>query len=658
MLKGRLWVMRFIVSYSFLTTAFISFMLFGNSHSNAGEAANSATESDTTSDTRAPAAEPVMGEIRVVARRSNALGGTDAAGVALVDPQATTFLPENIAQVLQQQSGIAFSGQGGLFQTISVRGLSRQRVANFYLDIPILTERRAGTSSSFIDPMMLGSIELMRGPASTYYGSGAMGGVIQFRPAELLATRLDLGWGSAGSENLQYLGIGNSEFSAAISHRGANDSQTSSGEPLHSGFDQYNGKLGLLRNYGQTTLALDTLVSYGKDIGKANSRYPQHSTTEYPRERHWLGQFSIDREERWHASAYFHYQDLTTTVERVAGNTSVGDSESLDLGGSAYLRSGSNSWPVRIGIDCLARRNVTAQEQSRDSEALLLRDEQTLDAEQDQLGLYIDTLKSLDVVSFTGGLRSSYVTQNSSGEGRQSDIDYSGFVRSLWSVSDNWSLSAELATAVRFPNLSERYFNGITGRGTVLGNPGLDPEHSVSLEIGVDGNIAAAQLELRSYYMTIEDFITRVEVTPDTLSYQNTDEGNIAGIEFSLHQGFGQNSALRIGGHYLDGEDKSGAALQDIAPNKLSAGLDHQNSRWSGHLLYEYRFARQDVASTEQAVDNAQLLSVKVSWHMGSRTTLSVWGRNLLDDVYWISTDSLSTRGEERAFGLHVSWRQ
>ena len=76
-----------------------------------------------------------------------------------------------------------------------------------------------------------------------------------------------------------------------------------------------------------------------------------------------------------HASAFFHYQDLTTTVERVAGNTSIGDSESLDLGGSTYLRWGNENWPVRTGIDYLARRNVTAQERSRNNEAILLLNE-------------------------------------------------------------------------------------------------------------------------------------------------------------------------------------------------------------------------------------------------------------------------------------------
>jgi outer membrane receptor protein involved in Fe transport len=647
-------VMRFTGSYTFLTTVVVSCILYGNSHSYAGETDNS----EENASSRTPGIEPVLDEIRVVARRSSALGGTGDSGVALIDPQATTVPAENIAQLLQQHSGIALSGQGGLFQTISVRGLSRQRVANFYLDIPILTERRAGTSSSFIDPTMLGNVELMRGPASTFYGSGAMGGVLQFRPAQLLSTQLDLGWGSSGDENLQYLGTGDRKFSAAISHRGARDSQASNGEPLHSGFDQYNGKIALVKGDGKTTVAFDTLISYGKDIGKANSRFPDHSATQYPRERHWLGQLSLDHEERLHASAFFHYQDLTTTVERVAGNTSIGDSESLDLGGSAYLRWGNEYWPVRTGIDYLARRNVTARERSRNKEAILLLNEETLDAEQDQLGFYIDTLKTLDRLSFTGGLRGSYVTQTSSEDGRQSDSDYSGFARGLWSASDNWSLSMELATAVRFPSLSERYFNGTTGRGTVLGNPKLDAEHSLSLEIGINGKLAATQLELRSYYMSIDNFVTRVEVAPDTLSFKNTDEGNIVGIEFDLRQDLSQNSILRIGGHYLEGEDKSGATLQDIAPNKFTAALDRQSLNWSGHLLYEYRFAKRDVAPTEQAVDSAQLLSAKLSWHIDSQTTLSLWGRNLLDDVYWVSTDSLSTRGEERAFGLHLSWRQ
>ena len=100
--------MRLTVSYTFLTTVIVSCILSGNSHSCAEETENS----EKNADSRVPTSEPILDEIRVVARRSNALGGTDGSGATLIDYQATTVPAENIAQLLRQHSGIALSGQG------------------------------------------------------------------------------------------------------------------------------------------------------------------------------------------------------------------------------------------------------------------------------------------------------------------------------------------------------------------------------------------------------------------------------------------------------------------------------------------------------------------------------------------------------------------
>ena len=44
-------------------------------------------------------------------------------------------------------------------------------------------------------------------------------------------------------------------------------------------------------------------------------------------------------------------------------------------------------------------------------------------------------------------------------------------------------LSAELASGQRFPTLTERFFSGTTGRVQVIGNPDLDPEETLGLDL-------------------------------------------------------------------------------------------------------------------------------------------------------------------------------
>ena len=76
----------------------------------------------------------------------------------------------SIADLVAEAPGVSQNGQGGLFQTYSVRGVSRQRILTLVEGMRIVGERRAGVSASFLDPLLLGSVEVVRGPSSTYWG--------------------------------------------------------------------------------------------------------------------------------------------------------------------------------------------------------------------------------------------------------------------------------------------------------------------------------------------------------------------------------------------------------------------------------------------------------------------------------------------------------
>jgi iron complex outermembrane receptor protein len=614
-------------------------------------------------------------EVRVVGSpASRTLGTSSHRNLEFIDPQGAAGSPPNIAQILQQYPGIGFSGQGGLFQTVSIRGLSRHRVANFYLDIPILTERRAGTSSQFIDPLMLGEIELLRGPASTYYGSGAMGGVLQFKPRRLNALEAELGWSSGDDGNVHYLAGSREGIALAISHRRASgNSESSDGTPLHTEFEQMNSQLALQSEVAGLSLKFDTLFSYGSDIGKSNIRYPEQAVSDYPSSRHWLGQLSIDSASVFHSSIFFHAQDLVTQVETSTGDTTRGDSQALDLGASTLVHWDAGALRSRLGLDYLARRNVRSDEVRGSAQSLDTLDQgdpdpgdpdpgdlyqDNLDAEQDQVGLFADLSTETGPVSLSGGLRASYVSQQDARSDRDEDSAVSAFARGDWQLTSTTVATLEIASGVRFPTLSERYFNGTTGRGIIQGNPDLEPELSLSLEAGLSSQWKGIEWDIRGYSMTIDDFITRVEPAPDEFSYINGEDGNIKGVEFSSFYALTDKLSLFGRGQYIEGEDSSGEALQDIAPNSVGAGFRYTADRAEFSLDYQHRFAKSRVPDGERPVDSAHLLSANFSLAVGADFTLSVWAHNLLNDSYWISTDRLSTRGEERSVGINLAWRR
>ena len=586
---------------------------------------------------------------------------TDAAGqnlhgfstsVAMDDAMNS---PLNLAAAIADQPGVAYNGQGGLFQTVSIRGLSRQRVGSFFLDIPILTERRAGTAASFIDPALLSSVDLVRGPATTAYGSGNLGGLIRARVAALEGATARLSWGGSGDENGQLVGFGNGSAYAALSHRGANQGETARGQPLNSGFDQYNLLLGGHHETADSTWEAVSLLSYGRDIGKSNALYPDQRVTDYPRERHWLGQLSRLSDASTSA-LFFHYQSLETEVVRPAQRLNTVHSSSLDFGARYASRWWhDDSW--RWGLDYLGRRNVNSDEWEQQLGEESGPRQTNLRGEEDQLAGFLEGRREWGRLTATAGLRFTALRQEAEGRSRDTETLASGYLGARLPLTRGWRLSAELSRGARAANLSERYFSGTTGRGTVVGNPGLSPESADSLDLGLVHERESSRLEFHLYHMELGDFIERVPTGEDALSFRNLEGGFIRGADFRVDWQLGSRLALRLGGHWQEGENGEGDPLQDVSPNQLSTSLRYEGDRWSGTVDLLHRFQQDRVAATEQTVDSANLLGVSLRHHVSDNLALSLWGRNLLNERYLLTTDDLATEGEKAAFGVELSWQ-
>jgi hemoglobin/transferrin/lactoferrin receptor protein len=104
-------------------------------------------------------------------------------------------LVHDIADLLRYEVGINVVNSGSRFGNsgVAIRGISGNRIATEIDGVPVADQFNIGSYSNsgrnYIDPDLIKQVEILRGPASSTYGSDAIGGVISFitkKPTDLL----------------------------------------------------------------------------------------------------------------------------------------------------------------------------------------------------------------------------------------------------------------------------------------------------------------------------------------------------------------------------------------------------------------------------------------------------------------------------------------
>jgi outer membrane receptor protein involved in Fe transport len=219
------------------------------------------------------AAQAAMIEEVVVTGSRNLLGQA-----LLIDTRTETVsrnsqvsLNRTAGDWIERLPGVSLNGQGGLFQSYSVRGFSRWRIRTELAGVPLFTDRRAGNAASFMPPELLGQVGVSRGPGSTLYGSDAMGGVVNLALASTDAPRATVDWSdndqAAGVALLGPLAAG---IRGGMALRRADDATAGSGRPLNTRYEQGAGFLDVRTDWQGLEGQLILLASKGQDIGKSN----------------------------------------------------------------------------------------------------------------------------------------------------------------------------------------------------------------------------------------------------------------------------------------------------------------------------------------------------------------------------------------------------
>lgn len=601
--------------------------------------------------------QEVFDQILVSARREPAIG-LEAVSVAAtsLDPQELPAPPSSLVELIEETAGVAANGQGGRFQAYSIRGVAGQRVLTSIAGMRVVTERRAGATASFVDPLLMGGAEVVRGPASTYYGSGALGGVVQVFPRRFDALEAEAGYGSQGDATFARVGWGGQDWSLGLAARRAGDTETPGGELLPSGYEQYSATISReWRLASGATVELLALPAIGRDIGKPNSRFPAR-VTRYPEEDHLFLKAGYRHPRGWRLEVFAHPNELVTENLQ-AGERSLVDNDAFDVGLNAqrevWLESG---WTVLGGVELFGRRGVEATERVTSLPGGETETLRTLDGREDEASLYASARRSVGRATVEGGGRLTWLEQGNRGAATTDDLAWSGFAGLTLPLPKGFELAANLGTGLRFPGLSERFFTGSTGRGDVVANQDLDPERSLSLDLGL--RYYSTRLFTAAYLFRneIDDYIERVEISPGVRSFDNLTAGTLEGLEVEGFFAWSERLRLTWNGQTVTGESDDGAALADVPADRLALGVRYDPGAWQAALRWEHRFEGDDPGPGEQPTPAAELLSASFAYRLGSDLTLRLFGDNLLDETYLPSADQLSVPAAGRSVGVAVAW--
>lgn len=602
--------------------------------------------------------------------------------------------PLHTNDVLLQSPSVSLNGQGGQIQSISIRGYSRWRIQTLLDGVPIVSDRRAGSSIGFIPPDFISTVSVLPGAASTYLGSGAIGGAVNLHFGEIQKPHLQVGYSSNQQmKALSYAGstrrednsnslTEESETDWNISYRSADNGEDANGGSLFDQFEQ-SGLFVRHRPVDSVIKEAWTLYSDNNDIGKSSSDFPESRITTYPKNTHWLGKIAFESH-LFTGNVWWHKSSLDTSVLRPESRINDSENKAFDYGFNISTDTQLKDWDLNWQLQVTGRDGVVADEReftltpaesalpdttsprfiTNAFEAELAYEVRTLDASEITTAAVADASRQWQSLSLALGARVDWQHQSDDSiastpqsSDAQSNTNVSGYLGANYRLSPYWAAGMYVSSAFRNPSLTERFYAGETPRGTVLGSAQLETEQALNVQANIAYSGEQLQGSLEFFSQQIDNYIERITVAEDVLQYSNLNSATIEGVSYQLSWQ-SHNDALdaRLSGMWISGEDDLGNSIADIPANsqRLDLGLQWQAVRF--FTVFAYRASKTDIADGERALDEVFTLDMGADWQLHERVQLQVSWRNLTNQQYYTSADDKAAFAQGESVQLAITY--
>lgn len=613
----------------------------------------------------------------------------------LETPVATTALDrdgllrrnaQNVGEALRGEPGLSVASDGAQGQNPVIRGLKKESVVLLVDGMRMNSAQPQGAISSFMTLGLAERLEVVKGPASVLYGTGALGGVINviLPQAKFVAGSVfdvTATYDSASS-GVRLAGIGNfAQGDHALMLGGSlarmGDYDAPSGKVDRTGYDseailaQYRFRIDPSQQ-----LRLSLQQQTDKDVWYPGSKKPHanvavvgNTIVHSPDQERTLAEIGYSRkgagEQPLNLDVRVYRQDVERTIwsysdklNRDIGKTKVTFStDGLDAKADwlvhpqHLLSFGVNAWEMKASPERYLASPTPVSP--------LARNDPFAGGKLEALGFYLQDDMRFGKLNMLAGLR--YDTVKGDADSINNGAMTTGLDREDSATSGSIGLIYEAAPLLRpFANLSrgfragemrERFENSPRGDGYFYrGNPQIKPETATQFEIGLKGASKDFNYTASIYRNRIDDYITG-QLTGEAPNAAtgflpvkqtvNLGEVVIDGIEASARWQFGRDQWLSAGYSRLRGENK------DLDEPLFQTPADELSLGWEGKVgagvaadatvrlvRKQDRVATVFARGTENATPGFATLDLGATWAYAKDQSLRIALKNVGDKSY------------------------
>ena len=509
-----------------------------------------------------------LNEVTVTGVTGNTKLKHATAPVSIISPQvlrATTST--NIIDAIAHQPGVSQLTTGGSISKPIIRGLGYNRVVVMSEGVRQEGQQWGDEHGVEVDGSSVGSVEILKGPASLMYGSDAMAGVVILHPQPTLAEGEMQA--NVSTEYQTNNGLFNYNLSLQGNQKGIVWDARYSDKMAHAYKNKYDGYVpgsqfreragrllvGVNRTWGHSRLTWTAyhltpgIIEGERDPETGELERSSHSPKSYKKSlpfqqvKHYKAVWdnSLNLPSGYLKAIIGYQQNRRQEFEESMDEYGIFlklHTLTYDL---RYVTNEFDGWKLSTGVGGMYQQSVNKGEE------FLIPDSRLFD-----FGLYTTATKRLgERWTLSGGLRYDHRRLHGDELTEEEEVRFVDFTRhfngvtgsigTVFNINEHFNLRLNLARGFRTPNMSELASNGVH-EGSIryeIGDQRLKAEYSLQADLGIDFTSRYVSAQLALFANRIDNYIFTHRlpevIDPDYLTYAYTQgDARLLGFEAGL----------------------------------------------------------------------------------------------------------------------------